>query len=95
MRELSSAHDALTGRKVVNLLGRIWVRITGRPPSASTCICMLQKDTWNWPEWLGSQTSGECAECHQPIYFERQNARFRKVCSNCAGWPSPSDQRTS
>ena len=53
-----------------------WVK----PP---TMVCMRQEETWCWPAHLGKKTEGTCADCGAPIYFEEQNAGFRKICNHC------------
>jgi len=55
--------------------------------SPSILVCMRQADTWTWPDHLGARTAGECADCGTPIFYEAQNAKYRKVCSVCAGLP--------
>lgn len=49
-----------------------------------TIACMKQSQTWQWPLHLGEQTAGVCAECDEPIYFEKQNRVFHKICNECA-----------
>lgn len=44
---------------------------------------MRQSQTWQWPLHLGERTAGVCAECDEPIYFEKQNRVFRKICNEC------------
>ena len=48
-----------------------------------TMVCVLQDETWRWPSHLGEKTEGDCAECGAPIYFEKQNKPFRKICNYC------------
>jgi hypothetical protein len=48
-----------------------------------TIVCMCQEDTWCWPPHLGVRTEGQCASCVLPIYYERQNKPFRKICNRC------------
>lgn len=62
------------------LLNRLRIR-------KDTMICMRQEDTWCWPSHLGRRTNGECERCHAPIYFEKQNEVFRKICNRCNGMP--------
>lgn len=45
--------------------------------------CMRQKDTWCWPDYLGKKTEGHCERCKEPIFFERQNWPYRKICQRC------------
>ncbi len=67
-----------------------WIRLQNRLRVRSdTLYCMAQEDTWCWPDTLGKQTAGKCDQCGRPIYFERQNKPFRKVCNRCAGVGPP------
>jgi hypothetical protein len=47
-------------------------------------ICVRQEETWTWPEYLGEKTAGVCSICEAPIFFEKQNAAFKKICSHCS-----------
>ena len=47
-------------------------------------VCIRQENTWRWGSHLGKRTAGECDKCGAPIYFEKQNKPFRKVCNHCA-----------
>lgn len=47
-------------------------------------VCVRQEDTWRWPEHLGEKTAGVCADCAAPIFFEKQNVEFRKICFQCS-----------
>jgi hypothetical protein len=61
-----------------------WARLLNRVGwRKDTIVCMHQDDTWCWPEHLGAQTKGACSQCGGPIYFEKQNSVFRKVCNRC------------
>ena len=51
-----------------------------------TLVCMRQDETWCWPAHLGQRIAGECEQCTAPIYYEKQNKPFRKICHRCAGW---------
>lgn len=46
-------------------------------------ICIRQEDTWHWPPYLDKQMAGECSVCHAPIYYERKNEKYRKMCAQC------------
>ena len=50
-----------------------------------TLLCMRQEDTWRWPDHLGEKTEGICERCKAPIYFEKQNKCFYKICQKCGG----------
>lgn len=53
-------------------------------------ICVRVEDTWRWPANLGAQTEGVCSKCGVAIYFEQQNAPYKKICYECAyGRPFP------
>lgn len=62
---------------LLRLLNRLHLR-------SDAMICMHRDDTHTWGGHLGERTEGECCLCHGPIYFEKQNAPFRKVCNRCA-----------
>lgn len=47
-------------------------------------VCIHQDDTWRWPSHLGEKTSGACSKCEGPIFFEKQNKSFKKVCNRCS-----------
>lgn len=47
-------------------------------------LCMRQEHTFVWPPHLGEKTAGKCANCYAPIFYEKQNAPFRKICNVCA-----------
>jgi predicted amidophosphoribosyltransferase len=54
---------------------------------------MRQEDTWRWSSHLGKQTEGKCSKCDAPIYFEKQNQPFNKVCNRCGiGVPDESQK---
>ena len=53
-----------------------------------TLLCMRQEDTWQWPDHLGTRTEGFCEKCHAPIYFEKQNKPFYKICNRCGMPPT-------
>lgn len=46
-------------------------------------VCNLQADTWQWPNYLDERMDGECSVCHSPIFYEKKNAAYRKVCAPC------------
>ena len=48
-----------------------------------TMAVMHQEDTWRWPPYLGEKTEGKCDKCGEGVYFEIQNAPFRKICNRC------------
>ena len=61
-----------------------WIRLLNRLRLRSDeMLCMHQEDTWHWPSHLGKRTEGKCSKCGEPIYFEKQNKPFRKVCNRC------------
>jgi hypothetical protein len=53
------------------------------PTKESVLICIRQEDTWQWPAYLDKQIAGECSICHSPIFYERKNEEFQKVCGRC------------
>lgn len=74
-------------------LQRLFRREQPSPGNAVRLICMRQADTWTWPAHLGAQTAGVCVDCEAPVFFEKQNAPYRKVCTVCAGLPSVMRQK--
>ena len=46
-------------------------------------VCISREDTYRWPAHLGKQTEGKCDFCGRDIYYEEQNACFRKICNRC------------
>lgn len=61
-----------------------WVRLLNRLGlRRDTLVCIRREDTWRWTKNLGAKTEGECGVCGGPIYYERQNSPFRKVCNRC------------
>jgi len=48
-----------------------------------TMVCIYKDDAYCWPDHLGERMEGKCAECDGPLYFEKQNAPFHKICSRC------------
>ena len=49
----------------------------------ATVVCNLQADTWQWPSYLDTKTAGECSQCYKPIFYERKNEPYIKVCMPC------------
>jgi len=60
----------------LRLLNRLGIR-------KDSMTCIRQDETWCWPDHLGEQTAGLCSKCNSPIYFEKQNWVFYKVCTRC------------
>jgi hypothetical protein len=61
-----------------------WYRLLNRLGlRKDTILCMRQANTWQWPPHLGEKTAGNCDACNAPIYYEKQNAPFRKICHVC------------
>lgn len=48
-------------------------------------VCIRQDQAYRWPSNLGERTPGKCAKCDRPIFYEKQNEDFRKICNTCAG----------
>jgi hypothetical protein len=71
-----------------------WIRLLNRLGIRSDqMLCMRQEDTWRWSSHLGKQTEGKCSKCDAPIYFEKQNQPFNKVCNRCGiGVPDESQK---
>ena len=64
-----------------------WLRVLNRLNiRKDTMTCMRVDETWNWPDNLGKRTLGECSECHEPIYFEKQNKRYDDFISQTRLW---------
>lgn len=55
-----------------------------KPEPEIVAICMRQANTWHWPDHLDEKTSGECSECQAPIFFEKKNGKYKKICHICA-----------
>lgn len=64
---------------ILDWLTRLW-----RRPLQPLMICMRQDETWRWPPHLGAKTAGECIQCGTPIFYEAQNAKYRKICNRCS-----------
>lgn len=48
-----------------------------------TIACQRQSETYVWPAHLGEPKEGECSKCGAPIFYERKNWPFVKVCNRC------------
>ena len=46
-------------------------------------ICVREEDCRVWPDYLDERISGNCEECKHPIYYEKKNSHFKKICSDC------------
>ena len=69
-------------------MGMRWIRFLNRIGWRNDpIICIRVEETWRWSSHLGERTEGKCSECDEPIYFEKQNGVFRKICSRCHGFP--------
>lgn len=53
------------------------------PPPRATVFCMRQENTWRWSDHLGAKTEGKCSQCEAPVFFEKQNEPYVKVCHVC------------
>lgn len=61
-----------------------WRRLLNRLGFRSDeMVCIRQEDAWRWSSHLGERTEGKCTKCETPIYFEKQNKPFRKICNRC------------